>query len=136
MSAETPDALERLFAVVVEKARQDAAFAAALRAALEPPARASRAAAESVVTPFRAPKTPAREPSLGPLADFDAKAIAAEKGLRGLHAALGETRCTVAHLRAFARAHDVSLRGAGRRKADIVQAILTHFRPPRASAFG
>lgn len=114
-----------VFDVVVAKAREDRAFADRLIAALGREtalARPKRASAP-VTTPLD-------------LAALDIAALVAADGRAGARRRLQEGGWTVAQLRARATQDGLSLKGVGRRKSDVVAALVSAHAPSRAAAFG
>lgn len=119
------DVLEQVFAVVVAKAREDRRFAERLIEALGREIALSR--------PKRAPAAASVPPELAAL---DLTALIRAEGRRKAQRALEEGGYTVAVLRAFAEERGVSLRGEGRRKSDVIAALIRAHAPSRADAFG
>lgn len=120
------EVLERVFAAVVAKAREDRRFAERLIEALGREVALAR--------PKRAAPPPATIPPA--LASLDLAALIRAEGKRKAQRFLEEGGFTVAQLRAFAEAQGISLRGEGRRKSAVIAALLRAHAPSRADAFG
>lgn len=122
---EADEVLEQVFAVVVTKAREDRRFAERLIEALGREVALAR--------PKRAAEPVAIPPAL---AGLDLGEMIRAEGKRKAQRFLEEGGFTVAALRAFAEERGVSLRGEGRRKGDVIAALIRAHAPSRADAFG
>ena len=119
------DVLRAVFETVIEQARRDPRFAERLIEALGKEVALTR------------PKRARAEVRLPPeLESLDLDAMVAAEGRRKAQQFLLDGPFTVPMLREFARRRKSSLRGVGRRKVDIVGALLAASAGPRAAAFG
>ena len=69
------------------------------------------------------------------LSDLDLAALIADRGRRGAQTALLDSRYTAPELRDFAKQCGASLRGRGRRRRDLIDALIATAPHSRADAF-